>query len=323
MANKYPFRLSGYIYSKGTKAGFSRMQRLGIPRPLFRLEDKLARFLKENYVKVIKEALQDLKTEMKNCNVSFTGDSATLTQDSLEDLLAFFDQMKKEMEAESKKQQNIANRANMASVADTLEKKWLSNANTSVLTGVNAQGNENIRNGIETALKEEQGEYLGRLFEDADSKTQGILQSFSIDKQKLFNDNMAQIRALYIDNSLERIAWEENGIKRAILKRILEYVNGETDTLKLDDLTKLAFDRGDHLARLFARDQMQRFNKAVTLSTFINAGVTKIKWVTCHDVRVRETHRALDGKIFSINDLPPEIDDYNCRCGLVPVEWAD
>jgi uncharacterized protein with gpF-like domain len=97
----------------------------------------------------------------------------------------------------------------------------------------------------------------------------------------------------------------------------------------------MAYQAGDNLARLFARDQMQRFNKALTLSTFTDAGVTKVKWVTCHDARVRKrsyvdkngvfhrAHTELDGQIFGIKNLPVEIDDYNCRCGLVPVEWED
>ena len=68
---------------------------------------------------------------------------------------------------------------------------------------------------------------------------------------------------------------------------------------------------------------MARFNKAVTITQYESAGVTKVKWVTSHDVRVRESHKALDGKVFDINNLPEELHDYNCRCGLVPVEYAD
>jgi SPP1 gp7 family putative phage head morphogenesis protein len=68
---------------------------------------------------------------------------------------------------------------------------------------------------------------------------------------------------------------------------------------------------------------MQRFNKACTIATFKSAAVTKVKWVTCNDIRVRKTHKALNGQVFDVNNLPKEVDDYNCRCGLVPVEWAD
>lgn len=319
MANNYPFKRSGYIYSKGTAAGFQRMQRLGIPRPLFRLEDRLARILKAQYKRVIRDLLQDLKRVTTEANVTL--DQAPLTQDSLDDLLDFFDEMSKEMEKQQDQQKKIASRADMAAALNTLEHTWIdADGNPTEDDEANAEA---IRQDIDQAFKQEQGDYLVRLFNDADGKTQGILQSFSIDKQQIFNENMEALRALYIDNSMERIAGEEDYIKRAILKRIMRYVNGQDEKLSLDDLTKYAYAKGDNLARLFARDQMQRFNKAVTLSTFINANVTKIKWVTSHDVRVRDTHKALDGKIFNINELPPEIDDYNCRCGLVPVEWSE
>ena len=112
-------------------------------------------------------------------------------------------------------------------------------------------------------------------------------------------------------------------IKRRILQKIIDYATGVTEELDLDGLVKEAYTSTDHLARLFARDQMQRFNKACTLSTFRSAGVTKVKWVTVGDVRVRKSHKALNGQIFDVNNLPQEVDDYNCRCGLVPVEWAD
>jgi len=88
-------------------------------------------------------------------------------------------------------------------------------------------------------------------------------------------------------------------------------------------LTRECYESSNHLSRFFARDQMQRFNKACTLATFQGAGVTRVKWVTSHDGRVRATHKALDSKIFPVGELPPEVDDYNCRCGLVPVAWED
>lgn len=318
MASKYPFKLNGYIYSRGTKSGFNRMKRLGIPRPLFRIQDKLAKVLGKFYRELIKKLLADLKQQIKASNVNLNN---PLTEDSLEDLLDFFEGMKQEQERQESMEQDFINQVDMGTIADTLQKLWLGTGGNPSESDMKAA--RSISPEIKEAFEEEQSDYLVRLFDDADRKTQGIIQSFSIDKQKLFNDNMEQLRTLYLDNSIERIAWEQDYIKRAIIKKILDYATGKSDVLDFSGLTKMAFEKGDNMAALFARDQMQRFNKAITLSTFINAGVTKIKWVTCHDVRVRESHKELDGRIFSINELPAEIDDYNCRCGLVPVEWAD
>lgn len=306
--SNYPFKINGYIYSPGTKKGFDRMQRLGIPRPLFRIEDKLARLLKREYKKLARKLLQDIKNAAEDVHVTVDRSPLTLDAD-IDDLSAFFEKMQREDEIARR-------RMNLASAANTLEHEWFDNE-------IEIDDDGSIEKGIDSALKAEQEDYLKRLFSDGSPFFQSRLASFSIDKRKLFEDNMYGIRALYIRNSLARIAGEQNFIKRAIHRRIMKYITGESDTLDLNSLTRVAYEAGDHMARMFARDQMQRFNKAVTITTYESAGATKVKWVTSHDARVRNTHRALDGKIFDIHDLPDEVDDYNCRCGLIPVEWND
>ena len=308
----YPFKSNGYIYSKGTKKGFLRMQRMGIPRPIFSIQDRLAKVVKSHYRELVRRMLKDIKIATKACGV--TMDSAPIDEDeNLEKLLDFFRSMKEEYE---KEQQALINRSNMAAAENTLQNQWLDG-------GENVQLSEYGKEQINKILQKEQDDYLQRLFSDAGDKLQQILTSFSLDKQEIFNQHMDELKALYLDNSIQRLGWEQDYIKRCMLKRIHRYVTGEEETLKFDDLIKYAHKFGDNMARLFARDQMQRFNKALTLSTFVEAKVTKVKWVTCHDVRVRKSHKALDGQIFDINNLPPEVDDYNCRCGLVPVEWAE
>ena len=312
MANRYPFRSNGFIYSKNTRAGFLRMQRQGIPRPLFSIEDKLATILKSRYRTLARKLLRDLRAQCRQSNITL---DAAPEDDTLESLLKFFDEMKKEFEKQKEENEKTIGRINLNTVANTLEHQWLEEDEP--------EESEYFIKKIDETFKAEQGDYLKRLFSDADGKTAQILQSFAIDKQQLFNDNMAAIRKLYLDNSIERIKGEEMLIKRRILQKIIDYATGKTADLDLDGLVKEAYTSTDHLARLFARDQMQRFNKACTLSTFRSAGVTKVKWVTVGDVRVRKSHKALNGQIFDVNNLPKETDDYNCRCGLVPVEWAE
>ena len=319
--------MNGYIYSKGTQAGFLRMQRMGIPRPLFRIQDKLAKILKGKYTNLIRELLRDVKTEMRNNGM--TVDSAPIDGDDededLEKLLDFFTRKGEELKKES---EEIAKRMRMGSAENSLQHKWLDENKESDIS-------ETAKKQIAGLLKKEQEDYLVRLLKDGGPKINKVIDSFTIDKQELFDRNMTNLRVLYLNNTLDRVKWEQDLIKRRMLKRINDYVTGQSARLEFDDLTKLAYQSGDNLARLFARDQMQRFNKALTLSTFTDAGVTKVKWVTCHDARVRKrsyvdkngvyhrAHRELDGQIFGIKNLPIEIDDYNCRCGLVPVEWED
>ena len=314
---KYPFKRNGYIYSPGTAKGFLRMQRQGIPRPLFSIENRLARVLRQRYDVLARKLLRELKAKFKDNGIVL--DSAPIDedaeQDSLEELVEYFTRMGEELKKEN---EEIANKANAQSIANTLEHEWFDEQQEE-LERLDIQ----FKGDIEKIFKKEQTDYLNRLYEDADAKTKNILVSFEIDKKKFFEDNMTAVRTLYVDNSLERIQGEEELIKRRILKRITDYAQNKTDKLELNDLTKEAYESSDHLSRLFARDQMQRFNKACTLATFRSAGVTKVKWVTSNDQRVRQTHKDLNGKIFDVNNLPEEVDDYNCRCGLVPVEWAD
>lgn len=308
----YPVKVNGYLYSRGTRAGFLRMQRQGIPRPLFAIEDKLAAVLRSRYRALARKLLRDLRAQCRASNITL---DAAPEDDSLESLLQFFDEMKKDFEKQQEENEKTIGRINLNTVANTLEHQWLDEDQE--------EESAFFVKKIDDVLKTEQKDYLKRLLGDADGKTAQILQSFAIDKQKFFNDNMDAVRKLYLDNSIQRIRFEEEDIKRRILQKIINYATGKSETLELTELVKEAYSSTDHLARLFARDQMQRFNKACTLSTFRSAGVTKVKWVTVGDVRVRKSHKALNGQIFDINNLPREVDDYNCRCGLVPVEWAD
>lgn len=312
MANSYPFQRNGYIYSKTTSAGFLRMKRQGIPRPLFSIQDKLAAILRSRYRTLTRKLLRDLRAQCRQSNITL---DAAPEDDTLDSLLKFFDEMKKEFEKQQEENERAIGRVNLNAIANTLEHQWLEEDQE--------EEPEYFVKKIDDVLKTEQKDYLKRLLGDADGKTAQILQSFAIDKKQFFEENMAAVRKLYLDNSIQRIRYEEEDIKRRILQKIIDYATGKSDELNLTDLVKEAYTSTDHLSRLFARDQMQRFNKACTLSTFRSAGVTKVKWVTVGDVRVRKSHKALNGQVFDINNLPKETDDYNCRCGLIPVEWAD
>lgn len=308
----YPVKVNGYLYSPGTKAGFLRMQRQGIPRPLYSIQDKLAAVLRSRYRALTRKLLRDLRAQCRASNITL---DAAPEDDTLDSLLKFFDEMKKEFEKQQEENEKTIGRINLNTVANTLEHQWLEEEPE--------EESAFFVKKMDDVLKAEQKDYLKRLLGDADGKTAQILQSFAIDKKQFFEENMAAVRKLYLDNSIQRIQYEEMDIKRRILQKIIDYATGKTDTLEITELAKETYTTTESLARLFARDQMQRFNKACTLSTFRSAGVTKVKWVTVGDIRVRKSHKALNGQVFDINNLPRETDDYNCRCGLVPVEWAE
>lgn len=310
--SNYPVKVNGYLYSAGTKAGFLRMKRQGIPRPLFAIEDKLAAILRSRYRMLTRKLLKDLRAQCRASNITL---DAAPEDDNLESLLKFFDEMKAEYDRQQEENEKMIGRINLNTVANTLEHQWLEEDEP--------EESEYFVKRLDDVLKQEQTDYLGRLLSDADDKVREFLSDFAIDKKTFFDDNLEAVRKLYLDNSIARIKGEEELIKRRILQKIIDYATGKSEKLELTDLVKEAYSSTDHLSRLFARDQMQRFNKACTLATFKSAAVTKVKWVTVGDIRVRKSHRALNGKVFDINNLPPEVDDYNCRCGLIPVEWSD
>jgi hypothetical protein len=66
----YPVKRNGYIYSQNTKKGFLKMQKQGIPRPLFSLQDKLAKLLFAKYKKILKALFADLKARMQEENIT-------------------------------------------------------------------------------------------------------------------------------------------------------------------------------------------------------------------------------------------------------------
>ena len=89
-------------------------------------------------------------------------------------------------------------------------------------------------------------------------------------------------------------------------------------------------------AQALARDQVSTLNAKISKMQQEDAGCTKYRWSSSKDSRVRDCHRALDGKIFRWND-PPEMwyetkagrvytgrhchpgEDYCCRCVAIPV----
>ncbi len=77
-------------------------------------------------------------------------------------------------------------------------------------------------------------------------------------------------------------------------------------------------------ARVIARDQSSKLNSELTMQRQLNLGVEEYRWQTAEDGnRVRETHRANNGKIFRWDDPPKETghpgDDIQCRCIAQPI----
>lgn len=78
-------------------------------------------------------------------------------------------------------------------------------------------------------------------------------------------------------------------------------------------------------AKLIARDQVLKHNGELAAVRQQNAGITHFTWYSSQDQRVRESHRALHGKVFAWAQ-PPMVDGQvavpgqpiQCRCNAIP-----
>jgi len=80
-------------------------------------------------------------------------------------------------------------------------------------------------------------------------------------------------------------------------------------------------------AKLIARTEVARTNAVITQARSQYVGATHYIWRTARDASVRDTHKKLEGKVFSFAD-PPEIPNEgrhgpgefpNCRCYAEPI----
>lgn len=164
-----------------------------------------------------------------------------------------------------------------------------------------------------------QMEFFREMQEDADEETQArIVSSFSRDES--FAGRLDGLREGYLKTAVERITEGKSNLRKQFIKIFGDWIEGRAPDLPDMDalIVKLGEEAGT-FSRFFARDQFSRFNKALTVAMYEEAGAEYIQWLTVMDARVRPTHRALQGKIFRIDDLPKEYLDYLCRCSFIPV----
>jgi SPP1 gp7 family putative phage head morphogenesis protein len=122
--------------------------------------------------------------------------------------------------------------------------------------------------------------------------------------------NVALIKTIgpqYLDQ-VEKVIYEgiRSGMDGHSIKREVLKVNGQN------------YNR----AKLIARDQMQKFNSALSGARQQSIGVTGYIWRTSQDDRVRDSHRGKDGLRFDWNAPPSDTghpgEDIQCRCTAEP-----
>lgn len=127
-------------------------------------------------------------------------------------------------------------------------------------------------------------------------------------------------------------AWVERNVSliQSIDSRYLDDVQGVlltaqttgTQTRALQEQLRERFSVSASRAELIARDQLGKLNGQINEGRSRQLGVKRYRWSTSGDERVRRSHEALDGKVFSW-DAPPAVGhpgtDFQCRCSAEPV----
>lgn len=110
-----------------------------------------------------------------------------------------------------------------------------------------------------------------------------------------------------------------NKVTEEVLAAVSEGKGTDTLAKAIQDRTGAAESR----AAFIARDQIAKLNGKVVQARQQGLGVKRYRWRTVGDERVRDTHRAHDGKIFLWSEPPPGTGhpghDFNCRCFAEPI----
>ncbi len=276
-----PRSFAGYIQSKGTSEGFQRMRRRGIVLPPFQIEQSAAKMVRIEFEAMI--------ADFKKHLVIASAQTGIGVQDAENEL-----------------------------VSETIDRI------RSQLATLNSQGlldedETRIRIQLSRQLAEAQEHFFADFFTDASERMKTAI-AFSLDKNDVFRDRLAGIRKGYLDTAIERISDGRSTLRKKFIGVLEQWVAGEREDLEgLDGLMDKIQGEGVTFSKFFARDQFSRFNKSMMVASYDEAGAKWIRWCTVGDQRVRRTHRALNGKIFAIDDMPDEYLDYLCRCGFLPV----
>lgn len=97
----------------------------------------------------------------------------------------------------------------------------------------------------------------------------------------------------------------------------------------LQENIKRKFGISENKAKFLAKQEISLLTSKYKQNKYQNAGITKYKWSTSKDSRVRQDHKELDGKIFYFDSPPVENKDtgnranagepFGCRCIAIPI----
>lgn len=167
------------------------------------------------------------------------------------------------------------------------------------------------------------------LQDDLENKITGRNEKYIV-KATLNEKIQNNIRENYIDNMKKVIhGWQEKNIKQ--LREDVEYWalgKGYSDK-GIAELIMKNYNTTEKKAKFLARNETSLVLSEYSKQKYLSNGITKYRWQTSGDERVRDRHRELNGKVFEFAN-PPIVDldtgeranpgcSINCRCVAIPV----
>lgn len=169
-----------------------------------------------------------------------------------------------------------------------------------------------------------------------DAQIHGVLGTEKYDKLKGLNiledEGLQELIASEIKNNVELIKSVPEKYFEHIQKSIHQGFEKGQSTMQIAREIQAVSGVTERRAELIARDQLGTVYAEVTQQRQENLGIKRFKWQTVHDERVRDSHRAIDGRIFNWDegavgyDVAEEVkgllpgEDFNCRCVAAPVD---
>jgi SPP1 gp7 family putative phage head morphogenesis protein len=167
-------------------------------------------------------------------------------------------------------------------------------------------------------LVDAQTEFFTEFESDADDETRNRVAIIS--REETFANRLEGVRKGYLDNAVKRIDEGKSDLRKQFITIFGDWIEGRSEALTgFDDVMAKAREEAGTFSKFFARDQFSRFNRALTIATYDEAGAKWVQWAAVMDGRTRKTHRAINGRIYRIDDLPEEYLNYLCRCSVLPV----
>lgn len=171
---------------------------------------------------------------------------------------------------------------------------------------------------------------LDTILEDLDEQAYLSLKDAITIVPEITPEQREALKAQYVDDvsiSIKNFTVAQTEKLRAMVEENL--FTGLADNKSLVKAIIDEFGVTENKARFLARQESSLFVAKYRKITYMEAGITKYKWSTSHDERVRTMHKELDGKIFTWDNPPitnekgdrnhPGEDFGPCRCVAIAV----